>query len=237
MGTDKPEGLTLVVPAHNEAPQITQAVQRMHAALQSLDVPWELCVVDDGSQDATGSLLDALATQLAHCRVVHHPQCRGAGQALLTGARHATQPWLMCCPVDSPCDAVVLRQFLVARQGVDIVVGYRNRRVGYAWWMRWGSAAYRRCLNWAFRQRLRDWTWMCCYRTQLMCALPLRSTGMAFFPEVLVRALSQGARIAEIPCEMQPRRSGRATASRPRAIALAALETLQVWKEMRRHHA
>lgn len=190
--------------------------------------------MDDGSDDATGVLLDGLAMNHPNVRVAHHTRCEGTGPAILTGARCATHPWVLVCPVDQPLDAVTLQRFAGAREGVDVVVGYRTRRLGYSWWMRFASSAYRVMLGWLFGRRLRDWTWISCYRTEWLRQVPTHSRRIAFFPEVLARAIAQGARLTEVQCEMHPRRVGRATASRLGAITQNAADTLWVCWDLRR---
>ena len=76
--------VTIVVPAYNEEGGIEGVVRRL-AGLELGLKEMEILVVDDGSTDATGSLLQALAAEIAALRVIVKPRNEGYGAALLTG--------------------------------------------------------------------------------------------------------------------------------------------------------
>lgn len=79
---DWPAGflLSVVIPVYNESRTVRELLRRVRA----VGVPCELIVVDDGSTDGTGALLDELA-DVYQLRVVHQPQNRGKGAAIRTG--------------------------------------------------------------------------------------------------------------------------------------------------------
>ncbi len=56
-----PIAVSVVVPAHDEAPNLVRLVAEVRAALDPLGIAWELIVVDDGSDDDTPALLARLA--------------------------------------------------------------------------------------------------------------------------------------------------------------------------------
>ncbi len=82
-------GLVVVVPMLNERAGAEACVSRIIAALASLDRPGRLVVVDDGSTDGTGDLLDELEAANEDLSVVRHPFNRGYGAALRTGVARA----------------------------------------------------------------------------------------------------------------------------------------------------
>src|SRR5262245_48386633 len=75
-------GLSLVIPAFNEAPVIAQAVLEADEALSYLFAEYEILVVDDGSSDATAK---HVAELFPTARLVRHRANRGYGAALRTG--------------------------------------------------------------------------------------------------------------------------------------------------------
>ena len=76
--------VTIVVPAYNEEGGIEGVVRRL-AGLELGLKEMEILVVDDGSTDATGSLLQELAAEIAALQVLVKPRNEGYGAALLTG--------------------------------------------------------------------------------------------------------------------------------------------------------
>ena len=227
-------GLSIVVPAYNEETALAAAMERLAADVGTLAWPTEIVVVDDGSADRTGEIADELARALPDLRAVHHAVNQGWGQAVRTGIANCKHEFVVLAPVDSPPGAGELSAFLAAAADADVVVGYRGRRAGYPAWLALGSHGYHLAVCAMFGLSVRDVNWIHLYRKTAIESLPLRLSGIAFPAEVLARATRRGYRIAEVPCEMKPRTTGRATASRPRVIWKALRDVAGLWLELRR---
>jgi len=125
------ELLSVVAPMLDEHALAPQFVERVTAALQ--DLPWELVIVDDGSTDGTGALLDALAgaDRAGRLRVVHLSRSFGHQLALTAGLDHARGNAVVLIDGDlqDPPEAIPA---LVARwrEGIDVVVARRRTRPG-----------------------------------------------------------------------------------------------------------
>ena len=83
----EPLALAVVVPMLNERAVAANCVKRITDVLASLDAVGTLVVVDDGSTDGTGALLDVLDKENMGLEVVHHSRNLGYGAALMSGAR------------------------------------------------------------------------------------------------------------------------------------------------------
>lgn len=79
--------LSIVVPAFNEGPNIEPVVREIVATIANDPAigPYEVVLVDDGSADETGAVMDRLAQELPQLRVFHHDVNKGFGAALRTG--------------------------------------------------------------------------------------------------------------------------------------------------------
>lgn len=119
-------------PAYNDGGTIASMVVSALLTLQELVDDYEVIVVDDGSADYTGWLLDELARRYEHLRVIHHPQNRGYGGALRTGFANAQKEWVFYTDGDAQYDPRELRLLVAAvaqRHGqVDVVNGYKISR-------------------------------------------------------------------------------------------------------------
>lgn len=227
-------GLSIVVPAYNEAHSLATALKAMAAGVVTVGVPFEIMVVNDGSTDETGQIADALAEALPSTRVVHHGANQGFGGAVRTGIRNATYDLVLVSPVDSPPTGPEVQRFLTAAAHADIVIGYRETRPGYNAWMRVGSKWFHRLVCWLFDLPFRDVNWIHLYRRAVVESLSLRQSGIVFLTEVLAKARRKGYLIAEIPSEMRPRRAGRATVSRPSVVLRSLVALLRLRRELRR---
>ena len=119
---EKIRGISVVLPACNEAPCITELIRSLDAQLRSLGVPYEIIVVDDGSSDGTGDL-----AQQAGARVHRHPVNRGYGAAVKTGVRLATNEWILLMDADGSYPAEAVPDLVSHLEVADMVVGARTK--------------------------------------------------------------------------------------------------------------
>lgn len=120
-----PSGVTVVVPAFDEEDGIAGVVDRLLAL--DLRRPTELLVVDDGSKDRTGEILEGIAEHEPRVTVMRHIVNRGYGAALKTGIRAAAHPVIVITDADGtyPEDRIVDLLHHVDR-GADMAVGART---------------------------------------------------------------------------------------------------------------
>src|SRR5207248_1887158 len=78
-------GLSLIIPAYNEASVIRQAIEEADAALAGITPDYEILVVDDGSHDGTAATVLEAASSRQRVRLLRHEENRGYGAALRTG--------------------------------------------------------------------------------------------------------------------------------------------------------
>ena len=121
--------LSVVLPAFNEEPNIEEVVRKCVAYLAQRVPEYELLVVNDGSADHTGDILNRLATELPRLRPLHHPQNRGYGAALRTGFDAATKRFVFYMDGDGQFDIHDLDLLLpLATDDDHIVTGFRIER-------------------------------------------------------------------------------------------------------------
>ncbi len=90
-----PNHLSFVVPVRDGQHEIAFRVQCVHQAVCELtDRACELIVVDDGSRDATGEIVNRLIETHPRLRLVGHPRPRGLEAAGQTGLERATGEWV-----------------------------------------------------------------------------------------------------------------------------------------------
>src|SRR5438105_12303867 len=96
-------GVSVVIPALNEAEAITLQVTSIREVLARGTTPWEIVVVDDGSTDETGALAEK-----AGAIVVKNPANAGYGASLKAGIQVARHDYIMICDADGtyPVDRI-----------------------------------------------------------------------------------------------------------------------------------
>ena len=120
--------LSVVVPAHNEAPNLRPLLAAVAAALAPLDFAWELIVVDDGSRDETRTILAQLVAADARLRAVHLPEQSGQTAALAAGFAAAQGELIATLDADMQCAPADLVPLLHALGDADLACGIRTRR-------------------------------------------------------------------------------------------------------------
>ena len=92
--SDSAEGLTVVLPVFDQEAGLGKVIDAWVTALNTLNRPYEILIVDDGSRDGTRALADAVATRNARVKVLSHPERAGYGACLRTAVAAAAQPLL-----------------------------------------------------------------------------------------------------------------------------------------------
>jgi glycosyltransferase involved in cell wall biosynthesis len=197
--------VTILMPCLNEAETIQICISKATGWLQSCNVHGEVLVADNGSTDQSRDLAEK-----AGARVVAVPR-RGYGNALLGGIRAARGKHIIMGDCDDSYDFSDLTAFLEQlRAGNDLVMGNRfaggiakgampalHRYLGNPVLTRVGRIFFRsRCGD--FHCGLRG------FKRASILALDLRTTGMEFASEMVVKATLHGLRIAEVPTTLRP---------------------------------
>lgn len=130
---DRFPSLSLVMVAFNEAECLEPCAARAIAFLEEKVADPELLLVDDGSTDGTGPMMDAIAARLPWVRALHHDRNRGAGAALKTGFAAATREWVTILPADGQIDPYDIERFFEAAREADLVISrYEDRAEKYS---------------------------------------------------------------------------------------------------------
>src|SRR5947209_11062114 len=122
------------MPAHNEEDAIYHTVHEVIDTLTTWMQDFEVIVVDDGSRDRTGVILDTIAEAYTCLRVIHHPVNRGYGAALVSGFEAVTKDLAFFMDSDGQFDIHDLERFFPLIGEFDAVLGYRVHRQDT--WMR-----------------------------------------------------------------------------------------------------
>jgi glycosyltransferase involved in cell wall biosynthesis len=197
--------VSVVIPCLNEAGSIARCIAAARGALERVEVPSEVIVVDNASSDGSGEL-----AELAGARVVHEPR-RGYGSAYLAGFAAARGTYIVMADADLTYDFEEIPRFLSELEdGADMVIGNRMDNIqpgAMPWHHRYiGNPLLSGLLNLLFHTGVGDaHCGMRALRADRLGRLGLRTTGMEFASEMVVRAARSGLRISELAIEYHPR--------------------------------
>ena len=207
LDTPPPAGVevSVVIPCLNEAENIEETVRLSQAALDSAGIVGEVVVADNGSEDGSAELATA-----AGARVVHESR-RGYGSAYLAGFGAARGEYIVMLDADMTYPFDEIPRFVQElRDGGQLVMGDRmdNIEPGAMHWVNRyiGNPILSGTLNLFFRTGIRDaHCGMRGLRRDILPTLDLRTTGMEFASEMVIRAAKEKLEIREFPISYAPR--------------------------------
>jgi len=197
--------VSVVIPCLNEADNIQECVRRATAAMDRAGLTGEVIVADNDSDDDSATL----AVE-AGARVVHEPR-RGYGSAYLAGFRAAQGQFIVMGDADLTYDFNEIPRFVENLEaGADLVMGDRMDNIqpdAMPWLHRYiGNPLLSGLLNLFFRTGVRDaHCGMRAVRRSVLPQLDLRTTGMEFASEMVIRAAKENLDIRQFPIEYHPR--------------------------------
>lgn len=223
--------LTVGLPAYNEAENIGPMIDRVLAKIGPLVDDLEIIVVDDGSSDNTGEIVQKLGEQDSRIRLLQHPVNQGYGTTIRDAIWAATKELIFFTDSDLQFDLAEFERFLPRIQEADLVIGYRYARSD-PWHRRFFGHGWSWLVNLLFGYTARDVD--CAFKLfthKIIETIKIESGGAMFSAEFLVRAKRAGFKIVEEPVSHYPRLAGSQTGARPDVIWRAFRELFKLrWK-------
>ncbi|MBV9866359.1 MAG: glycosyltransferase family 2 protein [Abitibacteriaceae bacterium] len=194
--------LSVVMPVYNEEATIQEIIARV----REVDIPKEIVIVDDGSQDGTRQILrEEIAGKFSDVKIFFHKRNRGKGAAIRTAITHATGDYILIQDADLEYDPREYHRLLepLLDGRADVVFGSRflggPHRVCF-FWHRVANSLLTTYSNVMTNLNLTDME--VCYkvfRREVIQSVRLRCNRFDFEPEVTAKVAGRGYRIYEVP--------------------------------------
>lgn len=216
------ERALVIVPTYNERENVARIIE----SVLSQDSRLSVLIVDDGSPDGTGAIVDEIALRNDRVHALHRAQKMGLGTAYLAGFKWALArdfAYVFEMDADFSHDPGHLPEFLRAIADADLVLGsrYRNGKVTVVNWpmtrlmLSYAANIYARTVT---GLQLYDGTGgFKCFRRAVLEAIDLddvKSNGYAFQIEMSFRAWKKGFKISEISIVFTDRTEGESKMSK-----------------------
>ena len=202
--------ISVVVPVHNEAPNLLPLINAVSEALAGID--HEIVYVDDGSSDATPSILADTARRLPNFVHIRHRNSCGQSAAVITGVRAARGTYIATLDGDGQNDPADIPAMLEAAFAAEafgpkpvLIAGHRTTRKDSEA-KRWGS----RIANSVRGRLLKDGTpdtgcGLKLFRRAAFLEVPHFDHLHRFLPALFIRA---GGQVVSVPVRHHPRTHG-----------------------------
>jgi glycosyltransferase involved in cell wall biosynthesis len=222
------QSLTIIIPAYNEEDHIAVELLKVKQLLDTLDdLSWTVLVVNDGSKDQTGSIVNNISQTDSRIVLIDHSINQGVGAAFYTGLTNVKTEWVFLHPADGQFDICELPNFIALMGKADIMVGYKHE----------GHKVFHRKIltsinlgltNLLFQLYLRNVTWVTMYRMSFIDTHILKMRSPVIFTEVLVRAKQKNAEFVEVLTNVWDRQGGKPTAARIMQVAKSVIELIKL---------
>jgi glycosyltransferase involved in cell wall biosynthesis len=222
--------LSVVIPCLNEAETVGRCIDSAFDGMKAAGIVGEVVVVDNGSTDGS----QRIAVERG-ARVVDE-ETKGYGSALRRGCDEALGSYILMGDADESYDFTQIQPFIDGlRDGADLVMGTRIKGSILPGAMPWknryiGNPISTGLLNRLFRSEITDvHCGMRAFTKDAYESLDLRTSGMEFASEMVIRAAMSGMTIAEVPITFRPDGRDRPPHLRPWRDGWRHLKTILVF--------
>ena len=205
-----PVEVSVVIPCLNEARSLAFCIDKALAAFKAVDVCGEVVVADNGSTDGSIQIAETHGARAVHAEI------KGYGNALRKGIQEARGKFIIMGDADDSYDFSEVPGFVVKwREGYEVVMGNRFKGGIKPGAMSWhhkyvGNPVLSGLLRLLFRTDIGDsHCGMRGFTKDVYERMDLRTTGMEFASEFVIKAAKLGIRMTEIPVTLWPDKRGR----------------------------
>jgi len=220
--------LSVILPAHNEEEAIAGTIHEVVDTLAGWTWirEYEVIVVNDGSRDSTGAIVETIAAANPSVRVIHHAVNQGYGAALHSGFEAATKDLVFFMDSDGQFTIHDLEQFFPLIQEFDAVLGYRVKRQD-TWMRKLNAWGWKILIGMVFGVYVRDVD--CAFKLypgKFFREQRLETRGAMINAEILYKFTRAGYTYTQVGVNHLPRRGGRATGAKLSVIGRAFRELI-----------
>ena len=202
--------VSVVIPCLNEANSLGFCIEKALGAFRSAALLGEVVVADNGSTDGSMQIAESLGARVVHVKE------RGYGAALKAGIAASRGKFVIMGDADDSYDFSEVPQFVAKlREGNELVMGNRFKGAIKPGAMPplhkyFGNPGLTALLNLFFHARIGDsYCGLRGFTREMYDRLDVRSSGMEFALEMVIKSAQIGARISEIPIILWPDKRGR----------------------------
>jgi glycosyltransferase involved in cell wall biosynthesis len=208
--SEVPVEVSVVIPCLNEAQSLAFCIEKAQAAFRAEGIRGEVVVGDNGSTDGSIGIAERCGARVVHVAA------KGYGHALKGGIEAARGAFIVMGDADDSYDFSEVPRFVAKwREGYEVVMGNRFKGAIQPGAMPWhhkyiGNPVLSGILRVLFHTTIGD---AHCgirgFTKAVYGRMDLRTTGMEFASEFVIKAVKTGARMTEIPVTLWPDKRGR----------------------------
>ena len=233
MKEKKSSSISLVLPIYNEQGLIEKAVERCLEALSSDFEDFEIILIDDGSNDQTGEIIDQYAERNKQIRALHNKVNLNFGASIQRGIAAAQKDYILPTAIDLPLEPKDIASLIERMHCLDLLVLERRIYSGATLWRKVTSKINRLMLHIFFPSataNLRDLNYtQICRRAVVPMIMPLAKSPAFTLSEMILRAKYNKLRVDSADVDYHHREKGKAALGKPYDIIWAVSDMFRFW--------
>lgn len=237
-GVEK-ESISVVIPAYNEEATIVDVVKSASKVLKKTKLEYEIVLLNDGSIDNTGKIIDELSKKDKSIRAIHHKPNKGFTGAMKTCFQSARKHFIFLAPADGGFDFEELPRFLDKIKGYDVATAYiiRNEE---AFLSRLKILFFHRPFLFLCRCLLgiplREFSTVSLWRRRVFQSINVESEDRSamFLPELISKAITKKYKFTEVQINWYKRKGGEAKGARFIVAQRTLFSMVKLWFNIRK---
>lgn len=220
--------ISMIMPALNEEENIKESIDNCVESLEALNINGEIIVVNDGSHDNTGQIVEDMMKQNPNIRIITNKFPNGVGTSFWKGVQSAKGEIVVFIPGDAENDSYETLKYIHLLEHTDLVIPYVYNKCARSLFRRILSKTYKYILNFSFGIEIKYLNGTVMYRKKILRNIKLHSTGFFFQAELIVKSLRSGYLYAEVPYKIKQRVFGDSKAVKFKSLMVIFKDYLHI---------
>jgi len=210
---NKKLSLSVLIPAYNEIENILATLENVTKSFSGLNILYEIIVIDDGSTDGTGNLVDKNLKNYPNVKLLRNNKNLGFGYSYNHGIENAQMQYSVMVHGDNAWGYKTLNDFFSYLGKANVIIGYTNQMWKTRHWTRTIiSKSFTKLMNLLFSRNLKYYNGLQIHKTEILKDMKIISHGYAFQPEVLLKGLQGNKNYVEVGMNLIERKEGESKA-------------------------
>src|SRR3989338_10411306 len=181
------KGLSIVVPAYNEAGNIKGVIKKIHSIVPKYCKQYEIIIINDGSLDNTGQIINSLAKKDSKIKPLHNHKNQGMGYSYFKALDKVAFNYSIIIFGDDDHPPQSISNILAKMGQADIVVPfYTNLHLSKTWMRHVISITYTHIVNHLTGLKIGYYNGITLHRSNLIKQTPIKTSGFGFQAETIV---------------------------------------------------
>lgn len=220
------DSLTFIIPAYNDETTISPVVEKTVNVGKKLQIPFDILVINDASEDSTGLILNKLAKRYTNLRIITHTRNAGYGQTIKELYQKTRATWLFSLPGDYQIDPSEFLKLWKHRDEADMIIGWRSIRRDSPVRLR-QSYIYNLLIRCMSHIPIHDVNSARLMKTSVMKSVSLTSSSAFIDAELVIRSKRAGFRIIEVPISHRARAGAGASGGKLKIILPTIIDMIR----------